>query len=274
MILYWYLLLSIISIVIILYTLRTHKDGRIIVLFFAISGIIYPFELIVLIYTEAYTYELGIFNNIYKDSVVGNFVSNLLAVPAASLWIAVNHIKKRWYFPIAFLFVVIELTFVNLGIFERNWWKTYYTFLLLPIHFYLSTLAWNKLNTYSNKQVSAIVKWLLLYFACVSSQGFLTFTTLGAYETINYQINLYENSFRNHLSLSVPLLFLYSLAISFGIVKRVKKRLVLCTILLFNAMLMLLHLLYFTHPVYFAVFHLEILIILYLIEHFRHRLQT
>ncbi|KGP71413.1 hypothetical protein [Pontibacillus yanchengensis] len=264
----WYIMLSGISISIIIYTIHKHNDLRLLPFFLALAGIIYPFETVILVYLEAYHYKLDIFENIYKDSVTGNFVSNLLAVPAASLFIAANQLRYRWFWIISGIFVCIEILFTHLNIFLPQWWKTYYTALLLPIHFFIGKKAWQTYCSYMYNRPPWWLLFLILYFACVSTLGTLNFILLGAYDWFHFHANLYEDSFRDHLSIAVPHLFVFAMVISVSVLLQVSKMFTLLILVVIDFIFINLNILHFSSIISYIIYIGLRLAIIWLIQLF------
>ncbi|MYL35407.1 hypothetical protein GLW08_03695 [Pontibacillus yanchengensis] len=264
----WYLILSVISILLIIYTIRKHNDRRLLPFFLALAGIIHPFETIILVYLDAYHYTLGLFQNIYKDSVAGNFVSNLLAVPAASLFIAANQLKTRWFWVISGIFVLIEILFIHLDIFIPLWWKTYYTAILLPIHFFIGKKLWQFFCSYKYNEPPKWLLFFILYFACVSTLGALNFTLLGAYDLFHFQAGLYQDNFRDHLSVSIPHLFIFSFLLCKCITLKIPVGFTILILLIIDIIFMNTNTLHFTSLLAFATYIVLRIIMIWIVHLF------
>lgn len=209
------------------------------------------------------------FKNIYKDSVVGHFASNLLAVPAVGLWIAANQLKFRWSIFFSFIFMGIELIFLNLHIYHQIWWKPYYTGLLLPIHFWIAKRLWYHIR---NDKMTKRFSFLLLSFSAVSISSVLSFFLLGAPGFIKFSIGLFSNSFRDHLAASVPTLFITSFGMSLFITKihsRIKYLFILVFVGVVEGLLIKYHILTVKSLVVFMIFIVVHLITAYILNVFQ-----
>jgi hypothetical protein len=133
-----FLILSVVSIFVLMYTWFKTKQPIVFLFWLFISGISYFFEFIIFIILDSYLYEPHILNNDYNDNVLGAVSSQLLAVPAAITFATFLTIKKRWIFVLVGLFVVIEELFLRIGVYKHFWWKSYYTSFFLIFAFFLA----------------------------------------------------------------------------------------------------------------------------------------
>ena len=94
--------------------------------FFAMSFIMVG-EFFVLTIFGGYTYKPGVFTDPFADSVIGHILGNLLLWPGAASLVAAFSLGYRWMLLISVAFMLIETLFLNLGIYEHHWWRTYMT---------------------------------------------------------------------------------------------------------------------------------------------------
>ncbi|MBD3919211.1 hypothetical protein H8B09_10645 [Paenibacillus sp. PR3] len=168
---YWFLGLSVSSILLLTYTLFHAKSTvRAIFLFLIMTQIAYMIETIIYIFGSSYTYLPGLLkNNAYYDSNMGALTSNLLVIPTAAIIIAV--FEWRWK-AIAALIVfigVIEWVFVLLEIYKLNWWRIEYTAGGLVFYFSVAKLLYSRLL----RPVNGMFHSLLLFLCIAPIMGTL-----------------------------------------------------------------------------------------------------
>jgi hypothetical protein len=130
-----YLILAAISIIALSILLFQKRAAWLLILLLSFSGMIYVFEFSIFVWQNSYSYFPHIVGISYYDNVLGAVVSNLLAVPVAATYVAVFRLSWLWIVCLAFAFGGIEWTFLQLGIYEHDWWRTVYTILALILFF-------------------------------------------------------------------------------------------------------------------------------------------
>ncbi|UCZ55014.1 hypothetical protein LGQ02_09945 [Bacillus shivajii] len=126
---YPYILLGIIHFIILIYTFYKSKDRkRHFVLLMNYAGFAYLFEYVVVALFDGYVYKPKFIKQKNIDSFVGALWSQFSYVPVIALFITVFQLKWRAKLLFAIFFVLIEKTFIRLGIYKNHWWKTKYTF--------------------------------------------------------------------------------------------------------------------------------------------------
>lgn len=129
----WYLLLLAASVTMLCVALVKSDNRRFTAAFFlAVTGLYYFFEFFLATVGEAYSYSPKIFpGDAFLETYMGNTFSQT-AIASASVLIIVCKLKWPWYFIFAALFYLIELLFVRLGIYATHWYRSIYTFVILP----------------------------------------------------------------------------------------------------------------------------------------------
>lgn len=162
---YPFLLLLFIHATLLLYTLYKNNDRkRLFVLLISNIGIAYLFEYFVVNLFSGYQYKPSFFKNKSIDNIVGAILSQAIYVPFTAIYISSFHLSWKAKWLISLYFSLIESLFTRIDIYKQNWWKTRYTFLLLPIYFYISDVWYTALKK-GNKHV------------CLVSEYFLTLVT-------------------------------------------------------------------------------------------------
>lgn len=125
---YWYLGLTIISLIVFIYICR--KKGTLSSVLFLLSlvELAYLIETAIYIYGGSYEYHPNIIENGgFYDSNAGAVVSNLFTIPVIAAFIASFQLKWPWIALFTGLLALIEWLFIELGIYTLNWWKVGYT---------------------------------------------------------------------------------------------------------------------------------------------------
>jgi hypothetical protein len=104
----------------------------------SIMGFAYLLEFFVLNVFKAYKYKPKVLKNKSLDNILGAFLSQSIFVPFTAVYLTIAEaggVKKLFG---GIYFSLVELIFLRLGVYEHNWWRTVYTFILIPIYFILS----------------------------------------------------------------------------------------------------------------------------------------
>lgn len=220
-----YLSLNFFSILLLIYTFRskTKKLNKKYFwpLYFAFIGLNYFFEFFVLVVGRAYEYDPKILKKKYFDSVLGSMVSQLFVVPATSLFMNMFHLKTRWpnFFALLLSFG-IERIFVKQKIFKHNWWATPYTTVGLQF-FYVIARYWTIQVTEKKNRVFEVLTVFFSVFVCYSTMNFLH---VSLFRTCFFNVPLYKNQYRSHVTLFSLYSGLSSIIFIFVVLKNIKRR--------------------------------------------------
>ena len=135
-----YLALMVMSVSVLIGIFIHTKQFRTFFIYVAFAGIIYIFEIIIVILFSAYEYEPQITTIRYLDNMIGASVSNTFTVPTVATMISVYQLRFRWIAVFALLFGGVELGFVHLGVYAHHWWRVPYT--VVSLLFYFSLTKW------------------------------------------------------------------------------------------------------------------------------------
>ncbi|WP_175988554.1 hypothetical protein [Bacillus sp. Marseille-Q1617] len=209
--------LMIISVFLLAYTLMKNHDKspQIFLFWLFICGLAFSFEFVIFILLESYEYYPHILANEYNDNILGSISSQAFAVPAATIFIVVFHLRNRWIFLIIGLFFMIETLFLYLNVYHHNWWKSTYTTFFLVLTVTLSKAWWKSLS----KVTYHYINFTTLFFALLTltqTGGWILSALLGLYEL---PVQFFSEEIRNNITGNfIYLLFttyLYSLIIYF-----------------------------------------------------------
>ncbi|REE55363.1 hypothetical protein A8990_17215 [Paenibacillus taihuensis] len=112
-----------------------------VILLLSYSGMIYVFEFFIFIWKDSYRYSPHLLSIPYYDNALGAVFSNLLSVPVVSLFVAVYRLSWRWIVCLSLAYGGVEWLFLHWGIYQHNWWRTWYTILSLML-FFMLTRQW------------------------------------------------------------------------------------------------------------------------------------
>lgn len=137
-------------------------------------GFSYLFEYFVLNIFKAYTYKPKIMKNSYHDNIFGAILSQAIFVPFTAVFLTSQKIGWIGKGLTGGYFSLVELIFLRLGIYKHHWWKTVYTFMLIPLYFKWSDI-WNH---YLVKNKS-IVRFVSLFLMNMVTEANLLFFFAG-----------------------------------------------------------------------------------------------
>ncbi|MDG5789262.1 hypothetical protein QA612_17520 [Evansella sp. AB-P1] len=174
---YPYIILFIFHSAMLIFTFYKKKDRKSLsVLLFSIMGMAFIFDYFVLSFFRGYTYRPKFLRNKHLDSVLGATLSQAIYVPFTALFITAFQLgwKVKWLFTL--YFVAVESIFEFLGIYKRKWWKKTYTFLLIPVYFFITDKWWQLLKS-DNPPIKIISLYNIFHFICIN--GIFILEVLG-----------------------------------------------------------------------------------------------
>jgi hypothetical protein len=138
------------------------SDCRLFMLVFtaAAFGFVLYSEAVIVIGTNAYDYHPGLSGDPYLDTVLGNYFSQL-SIASTSAFLIVCRLSWLWYFAAAFIYLIIDVLFASLGIFEHHWYKSVYTLIGFAPLLFLIRLWHDKLIASQWKALH----YIALYFS-------------------------------------------------------------------------------------------------------------
>lgn len=141
-----YLGLIIVFVPLVIWVLARKKEPGLFTVYFTYTGMVYVVEFFVLVVFDSYNYKPMILSVPYYDNILGAVISDMVAVPAVALAVAVFHLNKIWCVMLGGVFGVIEWLFVKLQIYEPHWWKLPYTVIVFTVFFLLARLWLRKIQ--------------------------------------------------------------------------------------------------------------------------------
>lgn len=164
------------------------------VLHLMITGIIHPFEVVVML-TDGYRYIPGIVLDPQTDSTIGAFISDLFIVPA--LAVVINALSLSWPFilGITAAFTGIDWLYVKIGVYEHYWWKSIYTGSGLIILYAISRWFWHCLQ---EKKPSLLFRLLAIYLTYIPIPIIINFVLARLLNVFKFEIYLLSALEKNH----------------------------------------------------------------------------
>lgn len=133
-------------------------------------GFAYLLEFFVLNLSNAYSYRPKVMKKKILDNILGAILSQAIFVPFTAVFLTAGKIGWRGKFLAGFYFSLVEISFLRLGVYKHHWWKTSYTFILMPIYFKISDL-WN--NFLGN--INPLVRFVSLFLTIMVTEANLLF---------------------------------------------------------------------------------------------------
>ncbi|WP_078554052.1 hypothetical protein [Bacillus alkalicellulosilyticus] len=168
---YPYIVLTIVHTIVVIITFYKKRNKKqLFLLLMSNIGLCYHFEYIVVNLFQGYIYKPNVLKNKQFDNILGAILSQAVYVPFTSILLTGFHLgwKAKWGWSV--YFAVIETLFLKLGIYRHQWWRTSYTFLLLPLFFYISDKWYEQLKG-NNK----VVQYISMYYLNVVTNVNLLF---------------------------------------------------------------------------------------------------
>ncbi|WP_342431857.1 hypothetical protein [Neobacillus sp. FSL H8-0543] len=133
-------------------------------------GLAYLFEFFVLNLFTAYTYKPGILKNAHLDNIFGAILSQAIFVPFTAVFLTARKVGWIGKLLSGVYFFLVEILFLKLGIFKRNWWKTVYTLIFTPFYFFISDY-WELML----RKKIPIIRYLSLFLMIMVTEANLLF---------------------------------------------------------------------------------------------------
>ncbi|MBO0962082.1 hypothetical protein J1P26_20455 [Neobacillus sp. MM2021_6] len=173
------------------------------ILLVSTMGFAYLFEYFVLNLFNAYIYKPKVLKKPILDNVFGAVLSQAIFIPFTAVFLTLS--KSGWVAKIfsSIYFSLIEMLFLWLRVYKHNWWKTIYTFILLPFYFKWCDFWYSCLR--KKNQLVQFASFFLLIMVTETNLFFM----LAIIRKFRFGMGRYH-SWREHFILSP----LYSITIS------------------------------------------------------------
>ncbi|MDG5788526.1 hypothetical protein QA612_13650 [Evansella sp. AB-P1] len=144
---YPYIILGIIHLIMVILTFYKSKDRKNhYVLLMNFAGLAYIFEYFIAVLFKGYIYRPKIFKRKEFDNMIGAVLSQYFYVPVTALFITAFQLGWKYKLFFCLCLSLIEKMFIMLSIFEKNWWRTTYTFLLTFLSFMINDKWYKELK--------------------------------------------------------------------------------------------------------------------------------
>ena len=199
----WYVLLAITSIISMIVSLIKSKHRKFTIAFTLSSvGLIYLIEAMLVISFNSYKYLPKIVPDEFQDTVIGNIFSQVSVATTSALALTLN-LSNKWYILFTFIYYLIELLFVKLGIYQHHWYKSIFTLLAIAPFMWLLKIWYKQLLNSS---------FYFFYYIALAlgtfSMGFISI--LMPLKLLNIQTiqgSFYDNPTKNHTAFSIVIAF-------------------------------------------------------------------
>jgi len=203
----WYVALAVISIALIIVTLsKTQERRKTLAFFFAVLGMTYFVEVLLLLITNAYAYYPKIASDSFHESLIGNFFSQY-SVSASAVLISTLDLNFWWRIGFSIAYFLIDVLFVRLQIYSLNWYHSWYTLVGFLIYSWI-IMKWHK-KVFAHPSKTIYFTTLLL--GTFSLGGNAIGTTLNFLEIRRFGIGLYEQASKDNTATGI----LYGILIIF-----------------------------------------------------------
>lgn len=203
----WYVLLAVLGLItVFISVLKSRHKIYTLILYFAAVGFSAFGEIFIDILGNAYEYMPKIKKIKELDDVFGGVFSQMFSLSSAAILISVFQLKWYWILVTIGVFFGIEELFLYLGIYELNWWKTWYTVIVLVPFFLIIKSTYKKIQSTYSVFLNYAVAFFALYAVLLSIDSILVFE-LG----LRYTYNIMGNIIKSTILLSILHTLLISL---------------------------------------------------------------
>jgi len=124
----YYVILAVFGITLAVFVICKNKDHAKLLTFFLFAMIVADCgEVLVLILLNAYEYRPGLFADTFSENIFGHILPNSTLWPATAILVAAYSLRTRWILVITFIYMLLDILFVRLGIYAHHWWRLWMT---------------------------------------------------------------------------------------------------------------------------------------------------
>lgn len=182
-----YLILIAAALSLLITTIVQRRQYFVVAMHLSFAGMIYLFEVFVLVIFQGYSYHLELMPHSHLDSMIGAVASNLITVPAVGIFIAFHQLRWPWMFAFALLLGGMDVLFVHLDIYRHAWWKSYYSVVTAFLFFWICTRWLQRMK--EGRPVTRYLTSILYTFCVIDSMLFIPM--LMGWRRVHFGI--YEN---------------------------------------------------------------------------------
>jgi hypothetical protein len=168
---FWYLALIVIGSIMVAVVYWKSRNRHTFTLLFGMSGICYIIETLLHTTLKAYEFFPRFMQDSYDDSLWGGIISDLFVLPPAAVLVGVFQLGWGWIVVISGIISAIEELFLKLGIYEQNWWKTWYTFIGGILLFFFAKWWYRQLNRSHGRKLTFLTVVSILY--CLNAKLYI-----------------------------------------------------------------------------------------------------
>lgn len=209
----WYLMLTVFSIIILVYTLIKQDTKKGLAIYFVISGMAYALDFLVLIIFHGYEYHPYVYKEMWWDITLGSMISQGFAVPAIGTFLIMFNFRFGWYVVAGLFFMGIEEIFIHLGIYKHLWWHTIYTGSLILMG-YLFARLWKGYL----KEPTKLAQYLNMYFLALLVCNTIRFILSSIFHTHGFHLGWFEDVIRDQIAVNALYIFLFNILVTFVVV--------------------------------------------------------
>jgi hypothetical protein len=124
----WFIVMAVIGISISTYTICKKKNfTEYIAVYLFVTMVSYNGEALILGIFHSYAYKLGVFSDPWAENILGHILPNSTLWPATAMLVIVFSLRYRWVLLFSVLYMLLDMLFIKLGIYQHNWWRTWMT---------------------------------------------------------------------------------------------------------------------------------------------------
>lgn len=190
----WYFIVAVIGVGIAAFTLYKKKNISIFIAFYLFAAsITFLGEYFALAIFNGYAYKPGVFMDYFKENILGHLILNTTLYPGIAILIVAFSLSYSRIFLISVAFVLIEVLFVKLQIYEQHWWRYYMT----DIAIFLYGIIVKKWFTKLNQHMNGFPRYITFYFIfelIIHSPFVFLLLSRKIYFSFGWDENIYRDS--------------------------------------------------------------------------------
>jgi len=202
----YYTILSVFGIALAIFVIFKSKERMKLLLFFFFAAVLADCgEVLVLVLLNSYKYKPGLFTDPFCEDVFGHILPNSTLWPATAVLVASYSFRYWWIFVITFVYVLLDVLFVRLGIYEHYWWRTWMTGIAIFAYCILMRFWYKRLE-----DIRFVIFRFITFSFVLLAFTFLPFVPLLLTGKQFYVTGIFDNIYKD----SVVFAFFYHLLIT------------------------------------------------------------
>ncbi|TWD99367.1 hypothetical protein FB550_1072 [Neobacillus bataviensis] len=209
---YWYYGLIVIGAVITVYTVYKKRSiADLFSYFLFVTAWSWIGEAVILFLLNGYAYKPGLYSDPFAENILGHIIANSALWSSTAICVMYFQLSYRWIGLISIVFMLIEVVFLKVGVYNHHWWHTYMTGIVTFIFMAAMKKWYSIVNRKRHKSPRIIIFWTIAWIILQTPTSILMLLGKQFFH-VNWVENIYRDStlfsgFLYHVLMAVIVIF-------------------------------------------------------------------